>query len=93
MKASEKYSRRKASRLQPGWVIRIDDNFLAELGYERVTAERYPKIHGMILSVKDRVDRQVLTIVADGRIFSDYYANDANVNVVQWSIKAQKGDK
>tara|TARA_Y100000389_G_C17293730_1_gene429363 strand:+ start:186 stop:464 length:279 start_codon:yes stop_codon:yes gene_type:complete len=86
MKANEKYSRRKASCLQPGWVIRMDDYFLGELGYERVTAQRYPKVHGTILSVKDQTDRQVLTISVEGKIFSDYLANDANVNVVQWSI-------
>ena len=86
MKANEKYSKRKASCLQPGWVIRMNDLRLGDMGYERVTAQRYPTVHGMILSVKPHPDRQVLTISVEGRVFSDYYLNDENVNVVQWSI-------
>lgn len=85
MKFHEKYSRRKAHKLQVGWVIRVPDIVFIIHNLQPA------KAHAEILSIVDLGDsKQVEFALLDypgTHMLTDAWVYDQNINVVKDSIK------
>ena len=84
MKFHEKYSRRKAHKLQVGWVIRVPDIVFIIHDLQPV------KAHAEIMSIVDLGDSKQVELALfdypEAPLLMDTWVYDQNINVVKDSI-------